>query len=427
MPRIEPFRALRYDPARVRPDDVLAPPYDVVTPAQVAALAARSPFNIARVESCEPTPAGYAAAAALLRDWQAAGALVRDDQPAFYAYEQRFAHDGAVLRRRALFVRLDLATGSGGVRPHEATMAGARADRLALLRATRTHVSPIFGLAPDRGGALAATLAAAGTAPAFAATDAAGEQHALWRIDDPAAIAALTAALADETVTIADGHHRFATALAYLEERGGAALPADAAERSVLAALVPERDAGLLVLPIHRLVRAGVPVDLAARLGALYEIEELAAGWDEAGVDALWSRVRAQAGGAPCFGAVGLAGRSLHLLTARNPADVARALPAHWSAAARALHVLVLNETILEPLLGLDAAARAAGERIAFSEDAVAAWRAVADGEAQLAFLVNAVRVPEIIAVADAGELLPQKSTFFYPKLGTGLVLNPLD
>ncbi len=429
MAHIEPFRALRYDPARVRGDHVLAPPYDVVTPEQVAALEARSPYNIARVESCAPTPAGYAQAAELLRTWEREGVLVREERPAYYVYEQRFHVDGQAHARRALFARLGLAAaGGGGVRPHEATMSGARADRLALLRATRTHVSPIFGLAPDRDGTLRAALdtAAAGRA-IFEATDAGGEQHALWTLADPAAHATLTAALAQETVTIADGHHRHATALAYLEERGGEALPADAPERSVLAALVPEQDAGLVVLPIHRLVRSGVPADLAPRLAPLYEVTPFAAGWDAAGAAALWARVRDDAGALPCFGAIGLAPRSFHVLTARSMRALDGALPAHWSPAARAVQVLVLNETILEPLLGLDAPARAAGERIAFSEDAAEAWRAVDAGNAQLAFLVHAVRVPEIMAVADAGELLPQKSTFFYPKLGTGLVLNPLD
>ncbi|MBM4416122.1 MAG: DUF1015 domain-containing protein [Chloroflexi bacterium] len=429
MARIEPFRALRYDPARVAPGSVLAPPYDVVTAEQVAALRARSPYNIAHVESCAPTPEGYAQAAALLRAWEREDVLLREEQPALYAYEQRFTAEGRPHARRALFARLRIAApGGGGVRAHEATMAGARADRLALLRATRTHVSPIFVLAPDRGGALRAALdAAAADAPAFAASDAAGDEHTLWPLTEGAAHAALADALAAETLTIADGHHRYATALAYLEERGLEVLPATAPERSVLAAIVPEEDAGLVVLPIHRLVRAGVPADLAAHLAALYEVTPFDGAWNAAGAAALWARVREHASALPCFGVIGLEGRSLHLLRARSAPALDAALPARWSAAARAVDVLVLNETILEPLLALDAAARAAGERVAFSEDAAEAWRAVAAGDAQLAFLVNAVPVPQIIAVADAGELLPQKSTFFYPKLGTGLVLNPLD
>jgi uncharacterized protein (DUF1015 family) len=315
----------------------------------------------------------------------------------------------------------------GLVRPHEATLSGPKEDRLKLLRATRTNVSPIFGMFSDAAGTARGVIdnVAAGT-PAFEATDGRGETHRLWPVTEPTHIEALTGAVAASPVTIADGHHRYQTALNYLEELTAAGKGGEAGQY-ILAGLVAEDDPGLVVLPIHRLIRGdGVLDDLQLRLEEFYDIEDISGAWDEVTAQVLWAHVQSGAHSTATFGVMGLAPRKFHLLTARSQ-PVAEAMPPHWSAASRALHVLVLNETILQPMLGLDAAARASGERIAFTEDVAEAWRAVNSGEYRLAFLVNPVRVEQIVAVADAGELMPQKSTFFYPKLATGMVLNPLD
>jgi hypothetical protein len=174
-------------------------------------------------------------------------------------------------------------------------------------------------------------------------------------------------------------------------------------------------------------VRNGSDERLRAGLAELYSIEVVEAPWSAAGAERLWARVQAATGESFAFGVIGLEPQRFHLLMPRSPSAVLEAMPAHWSRASRSLDVLILNETILQPLLGLDAAARAAGERIAFTEDVDEAWGSVDSGEFHLAFLVDHVDVDEIVAVADAGEVLPQKSTFFYPKLATGMVLNPLD
>jgi hypothetical protein len=171
---------------------------------------------------------------------------------------------------------------------------------------------------------------------------------------------------------------------------------------------------------------AAVPANLAERLDALYHVEAVDRPWDLAGAEHVWSRVQVEHD-VPVFGVLGLTPRGLHLLTARSNEAIAAAMPPNLSPASRALDVLVLNETILQPALGLDAAARAAGTNIAFTEDVREAWHAVDSGEYALAFLVRHVSAQQVVAVADAGELLPQKSTFFYPKLATGMVLNPLD
>jgi uncharacterized protein (DUF1015 family) len=425
---ILPFRGLRYDPARVRPDDVIAPPYDVVGDADVQALLARSPYNMAHVESCESTDAGYARAASLLSEWESEGVLHRDEAPAFYVYEQRFTVDGQPYARRVFFARMRIHRHEEGiVRPHEATLSGPKEDRLKLLRATRTNVSPIFGMFADPEAIARSVLdEVAATAPVFEATDARGEQHRLWPVVQQTHIDLLTHAVAASNVTIADGHHRYHTALNYVDEReaSGAASEAD---RYILTGLVPEDAPGLVVLPIHRLVRGDIPTDLADQLADLYELQTIDAPWSADGARELWSRVQTAARDGVAFGVIGLAPRTFHLLSARSSEAIASAMPAQLSPASRSLQVLVLNETVLQPLLGIDAAARATGNRIAFTEDVEEAWRPVDSGDYQLAFLVENVHVDQIVAVADAGEVLPQKSTFFYPKLATGMVLNPLD
>ena len=416
---------------------MIAPPYDVVDESDVAELHARSPHNVAHVES--PRAGGdadrYAHAAALLGEWQRAGVLLREATPAYYVYEQRTTIEGERVARRCFFARLRLSPFADGlVRPHERTMAGPKADRLALLRATHTNVSPLLVMYRDASGAGGAILANATVEPpTFVATDDRGDEHRLWIAAAAAAVAALTAAAAASNATIADGHHRYETALAYLEERGGAD-GAGEGERWVLAGLVAEDEPGLVVSPTHRLVPdAKPPAGLAARLGELYEIERLGSDLsdlsDPANAGAarrLWGQVRAGRARPGTFGLLGLDGPSLHLLRARSPEALDAAMPAEWSAASRGLDVLILNETILRPLLAIDAAAFAAG-RVEFSEDVGEAWEWTQAAAGRLAFLVNATRVEQVVAVADAGEVLPQKSTYYYPKLATGMVLNPLD
>ena len=416
---------------------MIAPPYDVVDESDVAALHARSPHNVAHVESprSEGDADRYAHAAALLGEWERAGVLLREATPSYYVYEQRTTVEGERVARRCFFARLRLSPFEDGlVRPHERTMSGPKADRLALLRTTSTNVSPIFVMYRDAVGTAGPILAnATAQRPTFAATDDLGDEHRLWIVADAADVAALTAAAAASHATIADGHHRYETAIAYLGERGGAD-GAGEGERWVLAGLVAEDEPGLVVLPAHRLVPdAKPPTDLAVRLGELYEIERLGSDLSDlsdpsntGAARRLWEQVQAGRAQPGTFGLLGLDGPSLHLLRARPPVALDAAMPAEWSAASRALDVLILNETILRPLLGIDAAAFAAG-RVEFSEDVGEAWEWTQAAEGRLAFLVNATRVEQVVAVADAGEVLPQKSTYYYPKLAAGMVLNPLD
>ena len=425
MADIRPFRGLRYDPRQVSPDAVIAPPYDVVDDAEAQALRDRSPHTIAHVEMRRESASYYDEAADALRRWTVEGALVRDDAPAYYLYEQRFTVQGGRRARRVFFARLRLyAPEDGVVRPHEGTMAGPVEDRLRLLRATATNVSPILAMFEDRdGGARAVLDRVAGGEPVFEAHDGLGDRHRLWVIDAPEQITTLTAAVGASRVTIADGHHRYRTALEHMREQ-----PSEATGW-MLAGLVAGDDPGLAILPAHRMLTAArLPHDFVERLSELYEVDDITPkSYDGTAVQRLWGRVQANALGPPTFGALGIEEQQLTVLTARSRAAIDAAMPGDWSAASRGLDVAVLTETILRPLLGIDQAALADAERVHFTEDVEEAWAGIERGRYPLALLVNPVRVEQVMAVADAGELMPPKSTYFYPKLYSGMVLNPLD
>ena len=292
----------------------------------VAALHARSPHNIAHVETPRGDDGRFEEAAEALRSWEAEGVLLRDSAPVLYAYEQRTrleGDDGPRRVRRGYFARLRLSPFEDGeVLPHERTMAGPKAERLALLQATQTNVSPILVISSGDTDTASALLAeAAAREPAFAATDGRGDEHRLWVIDDPAEIARLVGAAAAAPVLIADGHHRYETALGHLEERD------EEGRRWMLACLVPENDPGLDILPTHRLVP---DVDLAGdfieRLEELYVVEPLASRvpdladpLDRGAPERLWEQVQAEASQPGTFGLIGLPGGGLHLLRPRSP------------------------------------------------------------------------------------------------------------
>ena len=435
MTEIRPFRALRYDARRVAPDDVIAPPYDVVGADAVAALHARSPYNAAHLEN----PAGtgderFTGAKRTLDAWLKDGALVRDARPALYVYEQRAKIEGRWVSRRCVFARTRLHRPEEGiVRPHEMTLSGPREERLRLIRATRTNLSPIFATFLDPSHAARDLIVAvAQQVPDFEAHDRLGDRHRLWVVTDRARIETLTGALAASNITIADGHHRTHTALDYRDEcaqRAGKKWTGNEPENFALMGLIPEDDPGLVILPIHRLIHdAELPERFIDRLSALYRVEVLStSGGAEAVADA-WARVQANAYSPTAFTILGVDGpHSVHLAVARSQEAIDAAMPQRLSLASKRLDAVVLTETILAPIFGIDRAALAAGQRVTFTESVDEAREAIEASACRVAFLINATRVEQVTSVADAGEVMPQKSTFFYPKLATGLVFNSLD
>jgi uncharacterized protein (DUF1015 family) len=426
MVDLAPFRGLRYRlDGSNDVSSVIAPPYDVISPAQQDALYERSPYNVIRLEyRREPAPERYALAARDLSTWRGkAGVLVAEPAPALYRYEQRFTHDGREYRRTAVIGRVRLEPLERGlIRPHEYTMARPKEDRLALLRATRANISPIYALLNDASHRFMRALHEARGGEATIGRDILGQDHQIEAITDRDAIAALRDSLAGEPLYIADGHHRYETALAYQAER-----PDDPSAGWIMMAISAADDPGLLILPIHRVVRPRRALaDLQAGLRAVFDLEDGGSLDDAAAVRRVQSSLHASRSGLT-LAALGVQPGQITVLRLRDRSAVEAQMPADRAPAWKALAVNVLQFGILEPLLGIDAETLQAGEHVEFTEDAAEAAAAVREGRAPYAFLVPATRADEIIAVANAGDRMPQKSTYFYPKLGTGLVLNAHD
>jgi uncharacterized protein (DUF1015 family) len=434
---VRPFRGLRYRPGVAASlADLLAPPFDVISPEAQRFLLRRHPANIVRLELGEERPDDtpqdnrYTRAAATLSRWLAEGILAIDPEPAFYLYDQEFFRGGRLLRRRSLLARVKLEPWEKGVvRPHEHTLIAPKEDRLQLLRRCRTSFSPVFALYGDPDGRLRAAASQAARAASLAqAREPGGEAHTLYGLDDEVATSSIRDLFRDRTLYVADGHHRYETALAYREERRTPHWSGEEPENFVFMALTAAEDAGLVVLPIHRLVRlTAIPDDLAARFEGVFLVEDLGPVRTGGPLRDALARLSEAGSEGPAYVAVGPGPSRLRLLRPRNPEALRACLPLGTPPAWRDLDVALLQYAVLEGLLGIDAARLARGDALEYTEDAAEALEAVASGRAPLAFLVNATPVEQILAVADAGERMPQKSTFFYPKLATGLVMYPLD
>lgn len=390
MPRVSPFEGLVFDAAVTGPlDAVTAPPYDVISEARRHEYLAASPFSIVHLDLAEgsedPNHPGsrYAHAGQLLRGWESKGALVRSPEPTYYAYEMSFRRDDAPARIRGLLVAMDLEPWGGDVIPHERTMPGPVQDRLRLLRATRTHLSPIYGTVPGPCPDLAELLEAASErVPPFETIDEQGVCHRMWPVSADAGISQM---MATEPLLIADGHHRYTTALAYRDERH--AVDGPGPWDGVLTLVVDAGSESLPVLPFHRLQSAGDPPRDGSAVSGLPEA--LAAVSDDRAVVATVTRER----GVLAYRVVQLPGEP----------------PA----------VQALHETLLD--------GRIPTEALRFTPDASAAVTAVREGEAVAAYLLPPTSPERIHTVVERGGRLPQKSTYFWPKPRTGMVLMPLD
>ena len=424
MAELRPFKAMRYDTSIAGDAAALvSPPYDVVSDADRAELYSRSGYNISHVDfgpdqtGDGPNENRYTRARRDIDAWLHQGALKIDAEPRLYVYDQEFELDGKRLRRRSVFGRLRLEEWEKGiVLPHEVTGAGAKADRLNLLQATRVHLSPILALYRPEG--VPQIDDADLEAPLFDAVLPA-ERHTLSPLKTEVANA-LCAALADHKLYVADGHHRYETGLNYRNERRAAAAnwTGEEPENFILAALVAADDPGLVVLPTHRLVKLE-PFRIQLRNLRLYDLDDAGVA-SESNVDALVRRMKRVEG--PAFGAIGLEPGRLHLLTPRDIEAVVKRTPPDRARQWRQLDVTLLQYTVL-PAIGFDDKP----EHIDYTEHHQHAASAVASGDWDVALLLNPTPLEQVFACADAGERMPRKSTFFYPKLGTGVVMLPLD
>ncbi len=440
VPEVRPFRALRYAPDFVGDlGRVIAPPYDVIGPEERRALLARDPHNVVRLdlpmaEPGDPDPDEcYRRASRLLAAWRGEGAVHQDPRPAIYAYEQEFRAPGMATRqvRRGFFARVRLEPFGAGIRAHERTLPGPREDRYRLLRATNVNTSPVVAMYEDDDRRAGPILDAVALEPPEAeAIDAGGDLHRLWRLPAGAdgRAEALAAAASAAVRTIADGHHRYETALRYQAEQRVAPEEAGQGDRGAdfVLMLLLEPEAGpLLILPTHRVV-LGLGTDgardLMASLAGLFDIRD--------GVPAGELRATFGPNATPAEGGTGTFGLWTRaggaVLTARREAFVP--ILSAGGPVLRRLDVSLLGAA-LESCAGLDAGAVASGDRLSYTKDAAEAIALVdaGTGGADAAFLLDATPAAEIIAVAADGDVMPQKSTYIYPKAATGLVLNLLE
>jgi uncharacterized protein (DUF1015 family) len=443
MAQVHPFRAYRYDSAKAEFSRVLTQPYDKITPAMQEKYYAADPHNLIAVEKGrvfpQDSPADnvYTRAAASLRSWVKGEVIVPDPAPSFYAYIQDYAVPGTNERRiRAGFIGLCTLEEyeAGVIFRHEKTLSGPKADRLELLRHTQTHTGQLFMLYSDRRRRIDVILleVAALAPPATQLSDEYGVTHRLWPISDAPRIAEIQRVMAEQELVIADGHHRYETALNYRNERRsqtGKILPDAPYERGMMTFVNTQSD-GLTILPTHRVVANLPDFSREAFLGRLrpwFHIEDFpnpAKGERGTQLGEFLQELAAARGRR----AIGLFSRAaapaptLSLLSLRDGADLGTLLPGD-SPLQRELDVVLLHRGILEAALGITPQAVSAEAHLTYEREPAAALDAVNRGAAQLAFLLNPVDVEQVMRIATAGEVMPQKSTDFYPKLLSGITM----
>lgn len=434
MAEIRPFRGVRYNQGLVKDlAEVICPPYDIITPQLQPALYHRSAYNFVQIEfgrespQDTPTDNRYTRSAATLGQWLEQGILAADKTPAVYLHDHYFSYGGREYKRRGAVAAVRLEEWDKMVvRPHEGTLVEHKSDRLSLLWALQANTSPILVLFDDRGGRVSSLLAAEEQSQPIISLS--GEEgHRVWAITEPKTIEKLSASLIHQPLYIADGHHRYESALTYQRERRAcSSVSGDEAFNFVMMTLVAFSDPGLLILPPHRLLRGlsrATLSQLAADLKSFFEVEEL-----PLNAPGVWQQVDDLLGGGETgevrLVVFGASEGNLLLLRLRDPAAVSGLMPYFHSERYKKLNVSVLDHVILEKFLGVGGGREEASLGYTYSrEDAV---NRVVEREYQLAFLLSPLKPGVIKAIADAGDRMPRKSTYFYPKAPAGLVLHRL-
>jgi uncharacterized protein (DUF1015 family) len=440
MPKISAFRGIRYNLAQVGSlSDVIAPPYDVVDNRLQMQLYSNSPYNFIRLELTKPEvgdtdpEAVYKRAATLFRQWQRDGVMQTEPDPAIYVYHQVFDYTGHTYTRRGFMARVRLVRfGEGNIYPHEQTHAKAKDDRLRLTRACQANMSQVFGLYPDPNNAAQNVLEAqvAGTA-AVEAVDHLGVTHRLWPITDQGIIQQIASLVDDKPMFVADGHHRYETACNYRDElavAAGGILPDDHPANSVLSMCMSMDDPGLIVLPTHRLF-SGVPEmtasELQTKLGDFFDCDPMGTG--AANADFVWKQI-AELNDQGAFGLFTAKDQAWTLVTSNQNTQlkmksIANEQSDDWCS----LGVAMLHRLILEELLGQKDLPKPT--YVHLINEVVAGLEGRLEGNAHypLAALVMPASVDDIRRVSLHNERMPAKSTYFYPKLLSGLVVNPLN
>jgi uncharacterized protein (DUF1015 family) len=435
MAHIEPFRALRYDPSRVSIPQVVTQPYDKITPEMQDGYYAASPHNLVRVilgkqhASDHEGENRYSRAARFFRDWRREGIFLQDAEPALYLYLQRFTVPGGTseLERRGIIALGRIEDYSAGVVfRHEQTLAKPKADRLDLLRATRAHFGQLFMLYSDPAGEIDGLLEAGGT-PELETQDEYGVLHRVWKIADPRLVGLVRDTMRDRKLVIADGHHRYETALNYRNEQRAAGLVGQpgipAPHELVMMTLINMDSPGLVILPTHRVVHGLESFSAAAfreRACAYFSVEEV-----DASVDTARAAVILREAGRIGTALLAVAADRVFLLD--RPKPVSSNVFAGLSLRQQSLDVVQLHKCLLEDVLDISEDAIREQKNVRYIRDIGESMAQVRSGAANVAFLMNPVRISQVRDIAFAGEVLPQKSTDFYPKLLTGLTIYALD
>ncbi|MGC2744498.1 MAG: DUF1015 domain-containing protein [Candidatus Angelobacter sp.] len=434
MAEIIPFKALRYDPDQVKLEDVLTQPYDKITPEMQSKYYERSTHNLVRIilgkagETDTDAFNVYTRAAEYLHDWRSGGILKQDSVPGIYAYSQTFTVPGTrdLQERRGLIALGRIHDYADGVvHRHEQTLSKPRADRLNLLRATRAHFGQIFMLYSDPANEIEGLLKSRMEEdPDISLLDEYETLHRVWRIHDPALIHAVQQKMRDKKLLIADGHHRYETALAYRNERRAESGSSDlnAPHEFVMMTLIPMESRGLVILPTHRIVHGLLDFDRERMLEAAGQFFD---------IDRIDLRTESRSA-TTLLGQAGENGTAFVAVTRQGPylmrakQDVIQHALRDVPALQRELDVVQLHRVLLERVLGISEEAIRNQENVRYERDAFEAISWVRQG-ANVAFLMNPAKIEQVRDIAFGGEVLPQKSTDFYPKLLSGLMIYALE
>ncbi len=424
MAAIKPFKAIRYNPSLISdPGAVITPPYDVISAAEQDRLHQNSPYNIIRLEYGKTYPDDndsnnrYTRASDTLNKWLNADVLKADDEPLYYLYEQSYTYDSTTYKRRGIVAALGLESyQSKVVLPHELTMTGPKKDRLQLLSSSQTNISPIFTLFPDPEHKMTDFFARVeNDKPIFEAVEDSGQTHRLWVISDSALQADISTYMSDQPLLIAHGHHRYETALKYYQDILDAKgiIPPGAA--NVLTIMVSINDSGLLMLPTHRLLSGLSSEDINALHQAIKDQFTTIDFGDPRQLDRqkYWQELVQQSRAKNGFGFITSNNASLLI-----PKDFA---------STDALPVSLLHDRLLKPVLSAEAGTEAIKNTLSFSHDFSSSLESVLSGNTDAAFILDTIPIDDVFDRASRGIIMPQKSTYFYPKLPSGIVLHHME
>lgn len=439
MSEVTPFCGLHYNNKHITDlSSVISPPYDIISPEAQQSYYNRSPYNIVRLELGEKLPSDsvednrYTRAVKTLHNWLTQGVLFQKKEPAFYLMESKFLFRKKIKKRWDLFARVRIEDWNTGIiRPHEKTMEQYKSDRFQLLKSCRVNFSPVLGVVPhdENNRLLSFYTEFSKRSPVLQVTDDSGVDYSVWEITEEAHLSLISAIFSKKPIYIADGHHRYETALHYKKERSreNNNCNGNEAYNFVMMSLMEEADPGLLVLPFHRLVKSTIArSEIAEKIAALFHIEVIPP-LDNLDASALnWLNILDEQGKErTAIGLFGLEGQSLYLLRPRDRLALEQKMPVNHTGAWKKLDVSLLHCIILRDILGIDTEINNT-ENIEYIRDASAAINSVIKGEFQFVFLLNPVSFSSVMAVADAGDRMPPKSTYFYPKPPTGIIMNPL-